>query len=207
MPRAALTQDEITAFRSRAVQVATRLFAEQGYEGVTLRAIAADLGVSPMTPYRYFDGKDDIVESVRWRAYERFAEISEAAVQGVTDPRERLLALGRGIVGWAQAEPHAYRHMFELNQPGGAPPIGSVEDAGRAWAVMRSAVADASAAGVLAGDADTVAHLLWAGVHGLVTLHLAHKLVIGRTLDDLLDPMLDGLLRGLAPREEPINEQ
>lgn len=197
MPRAPLTDDEIAAFRARAVDVAMRLFAEQGYHGVTLRTIATELGVSPMTPYRYFSGKDDIVESVRGLAYERMADASAAAVDGVDDPRERLVALGHGLVGFALDQPHAYRHMFELTQPD-APPIGSVLEAGRGWETMRTAVVDAIDGGVVAGDPDTVAHLLWASLHGLIALHLAHKLVIGRTLTDLLDPMLDGLLRGHA---------
>ncbi len=199
MPRTALTQDEIAAFRTRAVDVAMRLFADHGYEGVTLRTIAAELGVSPMTPYRYFQGKDDIVESVRVLAYERFADASEAAVAGIDDPLDRLRALGHGIARFALEQPHAYRHMFELAQPGTPPPPGQIEEAGRGWAVLRAAIVDAMALGRLAGDPDTVAHLFWAGLHGLLALHLAHKLVIGRTLDDLLDPLLDGLTRGHTP--------
>jgi len=198
MPRAPLSAGEIAAFRARAVEVAMRLFAEHGYEGVTLRTLAAELGVSPMTPYRYFADKDDIVASVRALAYERLADASEAAVEGVHDPLGRLLALARGIVRFALDQPHAYRHLFELTQPD-APPVGSAVPAGRAWTALHGTVRGAVDAGVLAGDPDTVAHLLWASLHGLVALHLAHKLVIGRTLDDLLDPMLEGLIRGHGP--------
>jgi AcrR family transcriptional regulator len=199
MPRAGLSESEIAEFRTRLTEVALRLFAEQGYEGVTLRALAAELGVSPMTPYRYFADKDEIIQSVRQLAYDRMADAGEAAVRGIADPRERLLALGRGIVAFALAEPHAYRHMFELNQPDAPPPIGSVNPAGRGWAAIMETVRDAVEAGVLTGDPLTVAHLMWAGVHGLVTLHLAHKLVIGRTIEDLLEPLLEGLLRAHAP--------
>ncbi len=199
MPRTALSETDVAEFRGRLTEVAMRLFAEQGYEGVTLRALAAELGVSPMTPYRYFADKDEIIQSVRQLAYDRMADAGEAAVRGIADPAERLLAMGRGMVAFALAEPHAYRHMFELNQPDAAPRIGSVNPAGRGWASIMETVRGAVDAGVLAGDPLTLAHLMWASVHGLITLHLAHKLVIGRTIEDLLEPLLEGLLRAHAP--------
>ena len=54
MPRTALSEAEIEAFRHRAVIAAMKLFAERGYQGVTMRSVAAALGVSAMAPYRYF---------------------------------------------------------------------------------------------------------------------------------------------------------
>ena len=38
-----------------------------------MRELASALGVSPMTPYRYFRDKDDILAAVRARAFDRFA--------------------------------------------------------------------------------------------------------------------------------------
>ena len=49
----------------RTCRVATRRFAEEGFAGVTLRGLASDLGCSPMTPYRYFENKEEIFHSVR----------------------------------------------------------------------------------------------------------------------------------------------
>ena len=65
MPRAALSQTEVDEFREALCASATRLFAEYGYEGVTMRALAKALGYSPMTPYRYFENKEAIFETVR----------------------------------------------------------------------------------------------------------------------------------------------
>ena len=65
MGRHALREDEIAEFRARLVEVATHLFARRGYEGVTLRAISEAMDCSPMTPYRYFRGKEGIFAAVR----------------------------------------------------------------------------------------------------------------------------------------------
>ncbi len=184
MPRAALSEVDVERFRDELCNVATLRFAEHGYGGVTLRGLATELGCSPMTPYRYFENKAAIFEAVRQAAFERFAASQEQAAQGIADPLERLRELGHAYVRFALAEPQSYRIMFELD-PGDTPekPHGSEV---RAWKTLRTAVGEAVASGALHGDADTIAHLFWAHVHGLVMLHLAGKLVLGRTLEDLI---------------------
>ena len=46
-----------------------------------MRQLAAELGVSPMTPYRYFEDKDDILAAVRANGFNRFAEALERAYE------------------------------------------------------------------------------------------------------------------------------
>lgn len=204
MPRAALSQDEVDRFRDALCSVAAQRFAEHGYAGVTLRALAAELGCSPMTPYRYFANKAEIFEAVRSAAFERFADSQAKAAQGQRDPIERLRALGRAYVQFALDEPHAYRIMFELD-----PPEASSESAAeerpaehRSWSIMHRAVEDAVASGRLVGTPDVLAHLYWSGIHGLVTLHLAGKLVLGRTLDELIEPWMSQIILASAPRSD-----
>jgi AcrR family transcriptional regulator len=189
MPRAALSREDYDRFREKLCEVAARRFAEHGYGGVTLRAVAAELGCSPMTPYRYFANKAAIFDAVRVAAFERFADAQQAASDAHPEPLARLRALGEAYVRFALQDPHAYRIMFELDPPEAPGPPHPEE--GRAWRVMRMAVGDAVEGGVLDGDPDTLAHLFWSGVHGLVALHLAGKLVLGRRLEDLITPCLD----------------
>jgi AcrR family transcriptional regulator len=174
VPRAALSDTTIADFRDQLCAVAERLFAERGYPGVTLRALAADLGVSAMTPYRYFRGKDDIFAAVRAAGFRRFADALEQAYATDADPERRLRALSRSYLAFARREPHAYRIMFEMN------PLGDVArypelvaQQIRGWEPLHRAVAAAVEAGVLAGDPTHLAHVFWAGVHGVAALELA----------------------------------
>lgn len=198
MPRAALSHDEIANFRERICSAASRLFAEQGYDAITLRAVAAEIGCSPMTPYRYFKDKEEIFASVRAAAFRRFAAYKEAEIAGITDPTLRLRALGHAYIGFALEDPDGYRIMFALLQGSASEHPEVMRDGSRAWALIREAISQAIAAGVLKGDVDTVAHLFWAGMHGIVSLELAGKLNLGRDLRALVEPMLDSLLRGSA---------
>lgn len=185
MPRLALAADDLAAFRRRAIAAATRLFAAQGYEAVTMRAVAAELGVSAMTPYRYFDGKEGLFAGVRAEAFRRFADRLEAALAGSGDPLARLRRLKQAYVGFAVDEPDAYRIMFELRQVGPDTHPELLAESKRAFGCLHRTVAEAVAAGALEGDPLTTAHLLWASTHGLVSLHLAGKLTMGRSLERL----------------------
>lgn len=196
MGRQALSVEEIEDFRGRLVEVATDLIAEHGYDGLTLRALANELGCSPMTPYRYFKDRDEIFAEVRSAAFREFAEAQEAAVLPGQTPVERLQALGRAYVRFAIARPNAYRMKFSLSQPDPDcyPQLRDAEMS--SWLPLANAVGDAVEAGDLSGEPMVLAHLFWSALHGLVSLHLAGKLVIGPQLDDLIDPLFTALLRG-----------
>ena len=75
---------------------------------MTIRQLAAELGVSPMTPYRYFKDKDAILAAVRARAFDRHAEALERAYRdGPADPAARAVAIGAAYVvsRWTTPKP------------------------------------------------------------------------------------------------------
>lgn len=186
MPRAALQQDEIAAFRARATSAAMKLFAAHGYEGVTMRALADELGVSAMTSYRYLNGKDELFALVRAEAFRRFGDALGAAAGRVVKPTERLMRLKRAYVQFALEEADAYRIMFEVRTPDAKTDADAdVErESRRAFGFLHDAVKAAVEEGALAGDALAIARLLWASTHGLVSLHLAGRLSL-RALEQL----------------------
>jgi len=191
MGRAALTVEELGAFRGRAVTAATRLFAERGYRGVTLRSLAKELGVSPMTPYRYFENKEELFAMVRTEAFRRFADAQRDAVAWIEEPEDALRMLGRAYVSFALDEPDAYHIMFELLQaPAGTYPELEAEQA-RAFSYLHEAVKAAVNAGLLEGESLRRAHYLWAQIHGLVSLHLAGKLVMGCSFEELVSTVFE----------------
>jgi AcrR family transcriptional regulator len=189
--RAFLSVEEVGAFRGKAVAAATRLFAERGYRGVTLRSLAKELGVSPMTPYRYFENKEELFAMVRTEAFRRFADAQRDAVAGIEGPEDALRMLGRAYVSFALDEPDAYHIMFELLQaPAGTYPELEAEQA-RAFSYLHAAVQASVEAGLLEGESLRRAHYLWAQIHGLVSLHLAGKLVMGCSFEELVSTVFE----------------
>jgi AcrR family transcriptional regulator len=204
MPRAALSEVDVEEFRRSICDVATRLFARDGYAGVTLRALAAELGCSPMTPYRYFENKEAIFDAVRDAAFDRFANAQTKAAREATESLDKLRRLGAAYARFAQREPNAYRIMFELDPPEANERPAHLGSEHRAWRVMRDVVGEAVADGGLEGDPTTLAHLFWSGMHGLVSLHLAGKLELGRSLESLIEPFFDHQLRPATTGRGPL---
>ena len=196
MARPALRPDEIESFKTRLCEAAMEMFAEEGYEAVTLRALAEKLGCSHALPYRYFRDKQEIFAAVCALGFERFADALERAAEGVFDPEERLRVLAQAYFRFALREPHAYRIMFELREPERPASAQYKVKEIRSWQALLQAVELAVQAGVLAGDPNVVAHQFWAALHGLVSLHLAGKLGLGATARELLEPLMDTLLAG-----------
>lgn len=191
MPRE-LTEDEVDSFRARLSQVAVELFTARGYEAVTVREIARRLGCSAMTPYRYFANKGEIFDAVRSECFARFAESVRREVESFSDatpPLERLRRLGRCYVRFALAEPRAYRMMFEVERVDS--PADLPERDVESWQPLLTATRAAVDSGVIDGDAEVLAHLYWAGLHGIIALHHAGRLQLGKTIDDLIEPAFD----------------
>ncbi|MEI9996992.1 MAG: TetR/AcrR family transcriptional regulator [Rhizomicrobium sp.] len=175
MPRV-LTQTDVADFRERLCEAATRLFDTRGREGFTMRELANELGVSAMTPYRYFKDKDDILAAVRARAFNRFATSLETAFKNAASAPEKSAAVYRAYTDFAFGEPAAYRLMFDLSQPDESAYPELIEANTRARATMTDYVRALVADGILEGDAELIGHVFWASLHGAVVLKLAGKL-------------------------------
>lgn len=178
MPRV-LSETDVADFRDRLCEAAERLFAEKGPEAVTMRQLASELGVSPMTPYRYFRDKDDILAAVRTNGFNRFAEALERARDAAGSPRAKGAAVGEAYLDFAFENPHTYKLMFDLNQPNEADYPELVEAGRRARETMTGYVMDQVASGVMKGDPEEIGLMFWAATHGAVVLELAGKLPAG----------------------------
>ncbi|HEY1447724.1 MAG TPA: TetR/AcrR family transcriptional regulator [Caulobacteraceae bacterium] len=173
MPKT-LTPDDVAHFRDRLCDVAEHLFAVHGAEAVTIRQMAAALGVSTMTPYRYFKDKDAILAAVRARAFDRHAEaLEKARAAPARNSIERSNAIGAAYVQFALENPEAYKLMFDVRQPNEAEYPDFVRAAERSHATMTAHLRDLAAEGLFDGDAEYVGHLYWAALHGPIMLQLS----------------------------------
>ena len=59
-----MTEPTSSSTRIRIMQAATQLFAETGYAGTTIRAIAELAGFNELTLYRHFGSKENLVKAI-----------------------------------------------------------------------------------------------------------------------------------------------
>jgi AcrR family transcriptional regulator len=175
MPRE-LGPSDTEDFRDRVCDAALQIFAEKGVHGLTMRDVAARLGVSPMIPYRYFKDKDDILAVVRARAFNDFAQALETAAQRGGDAVARSNAVGKAYQDFAFNHTAAYQLMFIVFQQDAEEKDLALQTAfDRARATISHHVEQMAKAGLMKGDAGLIGYSYWAAMHGLVMLQLSGK--------------------------------
>jgi hypothetical protein len=129
----------------------------------------------------------------------------------IPDPYERVFAFGRGYVRFAEERPETYRLIFmeedELTQH----VLGDLDDenmpGNSAFEAISSTVAELVASGVFKPiDPDDGARILWAGLHGLISLKVSCPDSPFGDVDfrHLTDVMLDALAHGLCRTPAPV---
>lgn len=161
-----------TELRQVILDAAGELFLEQGYERFSMRQVAERIGYTATTLYRYFDNKDSLVFAVVDRGFEEFGAALVAAAESTDDPVERLRELGRAYVRFGLANPVYYQLMFMQRVDYLTKPHDG--DHTRHSVSFRTLLSSAHAAldaGAVSGDdALELSHVLWAYVHGIVSL-------------------------------------
>src|SRR5581483_4272633 len=98
----------------RLCEAAARIFLAEGEEALSMRRLAAEVGCSPMAPYRHFADKAALIAAVRAAAFNRLADALDGVAKG---GRHRAADIGEAYVRFARANPAAYKLMFDLAQP------------------------------------------------------------------------------------------
>lgn len=195
MPRPAYAPARVEELQGQILEATLLVFRRDGFPGVSLRAIASELGWTPAALYRYFPSKDALIAAIRAEGFRRMEDVLRDAEQQGTDPLERVRRAMSAYLRFATEEPEVFRLMYDLQQRDAAPAPHVVEARERAFSVARGIAAQAVAAGQAHGDPNVVAHLYWASVHGLAMLATAEQLDLGAELDELTDALLQ-LLTG-----------
>jgi len=137
------TRAEITR---QILDTARRHLATEGASGLSLRAIARELGASSSAVYRYIASRDELLTRLIVAAYDALgiaAEAQEAAVA-----RENLAgrwsAVCDAVRAWALANPNEYALIYGTPVPGYVAPPTTIAPAARVSTVVLGILADAA---------------------------------------------------------------
>lgn len=111
--RARARRGEGERLRDEIIAAAAELLAETDDESaVSIRAVAARVGVTAPTIYRHFADKDDLLFAVCSGVFTTLQRVLERAIAGTTDPLDGLRATLRTYVEFGLAHPEHYRLIF-----------------------------------------------------------------------------------------------
>jgi len=204
---------ERLALRRRILDAARQLFAELGYEAVTMRTIAHEIEYSPRTIYLHFKDKEELIREI---CQEDFATLGQefGKLAAIADPLERLAGSGRAYAAFAQAFPHHYRLMFMTPLPHPVEPATKQDPGMDAYAFLRGCLAEAQAKDLLRPgweDPDLGAQVVWGALHGVLSLYVTHgddPLLPWRSLEDRVEGAIrviqDGLRLNTVPAKKTL---
>ena len=165
------------------LKAASAVFAREGIDGVSMRQIAKEIGVSPTALYRHFASKNTLVQAACEAGFAEFGTLTEATVLAAATPLDALRELSGVYVDFALTHPMHYDVMMIRPHQWALGPDPTKDP--QAFAGLITVVEACQAAGQLAaGDSREAAHRLWAALHGVVSLAIS----------------MPGEIRGLEPQ-------
>lgn len=186
--------------RERILGAARDIVVREGFSALSMRKIADAIEYAPATLYLHFESRDDIARELSVRGFQELLDFF-APTAGIEEPLERLAAIARAYVRFGLEHPETYRLIFmedpKLNTAlfrEGQDDLGS-----RAFEHLVRPLEELKARGRLAKEADSrkLAEVLWAGVHGIVSLKLTCAGFQGTPADELTTTLLSTLFHGL----------
>jgi AcrR family transcriptional regulator len=151
---------------------ARRQLAISGADGLSLRAVARELGMVSSALYRYYPSRDDLLTALIIDAYNAAGSAVEAAIgpAGAGDARGRWMAACRSARSWALDHPHEYALIYGSPVPGYRAPSETVGPGSRVPLAFVAVLRDAVAAGAIS---EAPVPLTWLPPDGPLTAQAA----------------------------------
>ena len=162
--------------RAKILEAAREMFAQQGYEATTMRAIADAVAYTPTALYHHFANKQALVAELCEMDFDGLARHFTTGAQ-IADPLERIRQIGLLYLQFAVEYPNHYKFMFMTALPDTVDyhkeNAGNPERDAYALLVLscRQAI-DQERVRPEYQDPDELAQILWAALHGLISLRM-----------------------------------
>ena len=184
------TNEEILA-------VAVRLVEEGGPDALTMKAVAARVGVQPPSLYKRVQGREHLLGMVAERAASDVAAVLDEAQAAGEDPLDGVIAMARSLREFAHGHPRLFGLLFAA-LPDAARPSRDV--------LARASAAVLTAGGRLAGPerALDAARTITAWAYGFLTMELAGAFQLGGEPGEAFEFGAHAIARSLErPMDEP----
>jgi len=182
--------------RRSILDAAREAFVEYGYEGVSMRQLAEQVGCTHGNLYVHFKDKEALFDCLVEESFEQFADGLRMVPESTrrTDPVKFLREAGRAYVAFGLANASAYEFAFILRRPGQSrrKPHVTYE---RMRDLVQRCIDEKKFRRM---DADLAGQAVWSAAHGITSLLITRptfpwadrKKLIGQVIDAAVDGLL-----------------
>jgi AcrR family transcriptional regulator len=185
--------------RQEILDAARDLFVHEGYENVSMRKIADKIEYSPTTIYLYFQDKADLLDCICEETMSRLVRKQLVHEQTIADPLERLQRGLRAYIEFGLKHPNHYKVTFMMLQPVAENANCRSREMGKkAFHHLRTTLALCVEQGLLeVADIELSSQALWATIHGVTSLVIAHPKFPWADRERLIDTVIENAIAGM----------
>jgi AcrR family transcriptional regulator len=187
--------------RQDILNVASHLFSTLGYENVTLRAIAEEMGYAHATLYRYFPDKSHLLGEICRETFSLLISEIDLISEKNPEPVERLFETTRGFVRFGLKHPQHFRIVFFGPEDRNGIRAGElINEIGRPlFDRLVKIFRDCSDDRLALSDPVLDAHTWWSSIFGITQVlitqgHLPHLSAPERVIERTIQVMWAGLI-------------
>lgn len=162
--------------RRNVLNIAERVVSEEGFEALTIRGIARELGYSPGAIYEYFENKEAILVTLFFHGTDGFVDRLEKSWNSFPPDADAIsvfLQMGTVFRSFALENPELYRFSYNVMKQ----PADWGEEEGelpKGFDLIIKATDRGIAAGdLINADPITIAMSMWTAAHGFVSLEIS----------------------------------
>jgi AcrR family transcriptional regulator len=163
---------ERSARRQLIITTARKVAETEGWDAVTTRRLSTEIEYSQPVLYKHFAGMEQIADAIALDGFGELAEVVRTARSGDDAPADALTRIAHAYLDFARDHPAVYDAMFTRATTLRFAAPDTPTELAAAFAELHHAVA------LVAGgrDVDALTEVLWAALHGLVSLGRAGRL-------------------------------
>ncbi|MFK4752242.1 TetR/AcrR family transcriptional regulator [Oceanobacter antarcticus] len=113
MPKKPFSPEEIACQRERIMDSAAGVMADVGFHYLSMRKLAAELGMTASNIYNYFPSKESLLLHIRRRGFEMLFHDTNLALMDSTSSLDSLHRLARQLICFARDYAGYYQLMFQ----------------------------------------------------------------------------------------------
>ncbi len=204
-PRTRARRGEGDTLRVEFLRAAGKLLDEGGERALTIRAVAAVVGVTRPSVYQHYRDKAELMDAVCFQAWRGLEKQMLDAASGSSDPAQALRLRAVAYARFALSNAVRYRLLMAPRSGGRSEIARQASDALLEHLV--AAVRPCVEAGVFRGDTLQLTLGIWAAIHGCVTLLMSHpELPWSGDIDSFADHVgrMSGLGTALLSRVQTL---
>lgn len=158
------------------LDAAADIYRAEGFDALSIRRVAEEVGVTPMALYHHFANKDALLDALVARGFEMLERrFADAVAQGSV-----MLRLRAGITAYrefALAEPRLFELMYLRPRPNvPSAPASLASTTSPAFGRLIESLVESMRQGLVrAGEPASTILLIWSTIHGLIALHFSGR--------------------------------